>query len=129
MGNIIDNSENKSPSELIDGRIKELNDWRGDKLSRIRTIIKQVDPEVFEEWKWRGVPVWYHDGKIICTGETYKDIVKVTFPKGAQIPDPSKLFNSGLKGKARRAIDLHKSDEIDEDKFKELIRMAIELNL
>jgi len=129
MVNIVNDSENKSPSELIDARIKELDDWRGDILSRIRISIKQVDPEVIEEWKWRGVPVWYRNGIMICTGETYKDIVKITFPKGAQIPDPSNLFNSGLEGKARRAIDIHKGDYIDENDFKELIHNAIDLNL
>jgi len=128
MIDIMNNFENKSQSELIDARIKELNDWRGDMLSHIRTLIKQADPDIVEEWKWRGVPVWYHGG-MICTGETYKDTVKITFPKGALLDDTSKLFNSGLEGKARRAIDLHKGDEIDEDKFKELIHMAIKLNL
>ena len=125
---VINDSENKSPSELIDARIRELNDWRGDMLSSIRKLIKQAGPNIVEEWKWRGVPVWYHDEKMICTGETYRDIVKITFPNGASLDDTSKIFNSGLKGKARRAIDLHKGDEIDADKFKELIRMAIELN-
>jgi len=117
-----------SPSQLIDARIKELGDWRGQMLSRIRALIKQVDPDVVEEWKWRGVPVWYHDG-MICTGETYKSIVKVTFAKGAWINDPSQLFNSGLDGNARRAIDFHEGDEINEDAFRVLIRTAIALNM
>ena len=116
-----------SPSELIDGRIRELGDWRGETLSRLRTLIKQADPEVVEEWKWRGVPVWYHDG-MICTGETYKSVVKTTFAKGASLKDPSGLFNSSLEGNARRAIDFHDGDEIDEDAFKTLIRAAAALN-
>lgn len=117
----------ESPSRLIDARIKELDDWRGETLSHVRALIKQADPEVVEEWKWRGVPVWYHDG-MICTGETYKSIVKVTFAKGASLKDPSGLFNSGLEGNARRAIDIHEGDEIDEDAFKTLIRAAAALN-
>jgi len=120
-------TKSESPSRLIDGRIKELGDWRGDMLAHIRALIKQADPEVVEEWKWRGVPVWYHDG-MICTGETYKSVVKVTFAKGASLKDPSKLFNTGLDGGVRRAIDLHEGDEIDGDAFKKLIRAAIALN-
>jgi hypothetical protein len=115
------------PSQLIDARIKELSDWRGKTLSHVRALIKQADPEVVEEWKWRGVPVWSHDG-IICTGETYKSVVKLTFAKGASLEDPSGLFNSSLEGNTRRAIDLHEADEIDEDAFKALIRAAIALN-
>ena len=117
----------KSPSQLIDARIKELGDWRGDTLSRIRALIKQADPDVVEEWKWRGVPVWSHDG-LICTGETYKSVVKLTFAKGASLKDPSGLFNSSLEGNARRAIDLHEGDEVDGDAFKTLIRAAVALN-
>ena len=117
----------KSPSRLIDARIKELDDWRGKTLSHVRALIKQADPEVVEEWKWRGVPVWSHDG-LICTGETYKSVVKLTFAKGASLKDPSGLFNSSLEGNVRRAIDLHEGDEIDEDAFKTLIRAAAALN-
>ena len=117
----------ESPSRLIDGRIKELGDWRGEMLSRIRALIKQADPAVTEEWKWRGVPVWYHDG-MICTGETYKSVVKVTFAKGAELEDPSKLFNAGLDGNIRRAIDLHEGDKINAAAFKALIRDAVALN-
>jgi len=120
-------TKGESPSLLIDGRIKELGDWRGDMLAHIRALIKRADPEVVEEWKWRGVPVWYHDG-MICTGETYKSVVKVTFAKGASLKDPSKLFNTGLDGGVRRAIDLHEGDEIDGDAFEQLIRAAIALN-
>jgi hypothetical protein len=120
-------TKSDSPSRLIDGRIKELGDWRGEMLAHIRALIKQADPDVVEEWKWRGVPVWYHDG-MICTGETYKSVVKLTFAKGASLKDPSKLFNTGLEGGVRRAIDLHEGDEIDEDAFKKLIRAAIALN-
>ena len=116
-----------SPSRLIDARIKELDDWRGKMLSHVRALIKQADPEVVEEWKWRGVPVWSHDG-IICTGETYKSVVKLTFAKGASLKDPSKLFNSSLEGNTRRAIDIHEGDELDEDAFKTLIRAAAALN-
>jgi hypothetical protein len=116
-----------SPSKLIDARIKELDDWRGKTLSRVRALIKRADPEVVEEWKWRGVPVWSHDG-IICTGETYKSVVKLTFAKGASLKDPAGLFNSSLEGNVRRAIDLHEGDEIDEDAFKKLIRAAAALN-
>ena len=117
----------ESPSRLIDARIKELGDWRGKTLSRVRALIKQADPGVIEEWKWRGVPVWSHDG-IICTGETYKSVVKLTFMKGASLKDPSGLFNSSLEGNARRAIDFHEGDEIDEDALKTLIRAAAALN-
>jgi hypothetical protein len=117
----------ESPSDKIDARIKELGDWRGDTLALIRKLIKQVDPDVVEEWKWRGVPTWYHDG-IICTGETYKDKVKVTFFKGASLKDPAGLFNSSLDGNARRAIDIGEGDEVDEKAFKALIRAALDLN-
>ena len=119
--------EASSPSRLIDARIKELGDWRGKTLSRIRSLIKDADPGVTEEWKWRGVPVWSHDG-LICTGETYKNVVKLTFAKGAQLRDPSKLFNSSLEGNARRAIDLHEGDKVNESAFKTLIRDAVALN-
>src|SRR5881398_2342670 len=117
----------ESSSRLIDERIKELDDWRGKTLARVRALIKQADPEVVEEWKWRGVPVWSHAG-IICTGESYKSVVKLTFLKGASLKDPSGLFNSSLEGNARRAIDFHEGDEIDEDAFKTLIRAAAALN-
>src|SRR5438034_11808977 len=117
----------KSPSRMIDERIKELGDWRGKTLSQLRALIKQADPEVVEEWKWRGVPVWSHDG-LICTGETYKSVVKLTFLKGASLEDPSGLFNSSLEGNARRAIDFHEGDEVDADTFKTLIRAAVALN-
>jgi hypothetical protein len=117
----------ESPSRLIDARIKELDDWRGKMLSRVRALVKQADPEVVEEWKWRGVPVWSHDG-IICTGETYKSVVKLTFAKGASLKDPSGLFNSSLEGNVRRAIDIHEDEEIDERAFKTLIRAAAALN-
>jgi hypothetical protein len=120
-------AKGESPSHQIDVRIKELKDWRGKTLSHIRSLIKQADPAVVEEWKWRGVPVWEHDG-IICTGETYKSIVKLTFAKGAALKDPAKLFNSSLEGNVRRAIDLHEDDEIDEEAFKTLIRAAVVLN-
>jgi hypothetical protein len=116
-----------SPLELIDARIKELDDWRGKTLSHARALIKQADPEVVEEWKWRGVPVWSHDG-IICTGETYKSVVKLTFAKGASIEDPSGLFNSSLEGATRRAIDIPEGGELDADAFKALIRAALALN-
>jgi len=116
-----------SPSRLIDARIKELSDWRGETLARVRVLIKQADPEVVEEWKWRGVPVWSHDG-IICTGETYKNVVKMTFAKGASLEDPSGLFNSSLEGNTRRAIDLRQGDKIDERALKTLIRAAVILN-
>jgi hypothetical protein len=120
-------TKNESPSRLIDARIKELGDWRGKTLAYVRALIKQADPEVVEEWKWRGVPVWSHDG-IICTGETYKSVVKLTFAKGASLKDPRGLFNSSLEGNVRRAIDIHEADEIDEDAFKTLIRAAAALN-
>ncbi len=121
------NSKGESPSELIDARIEELGDWRGKLLARLRTLIKQADPEVVEEWKWRGVPVWSHDG-IICTGETYQGVVKLTFFKGASLKDPSRLFNSSLEGNTRRAIDIHEGDAIDEEALKALIRAAMALN-
>jgi hypothetical protein len=117
-----------SPSQLIDARIKELGDWRGETLARIRTLIKDADPEVVEEWKWRGVPVWSHGG-MICTGETYKSVVKMTFAKGASLEDPSRLFNSSLEGNTRRAIDFHEHDTIDENALKALIRAAVALNM
>jgi hypothetical protein len=117
-----------SPSQLIDGRIEELNDWRGETLAHLRRLIKEADPHVVEEWKWRGVPIWEHDG-IICTGETYKNVVKTTFAKGAQLKDPKKLFNSSLEGGTRRAIDFHEDTKIDEAAFKGLIRDAVALNL
>ena len=116
-----------SPSRLIDARIKELGDWRGETLARVRSLIKQADPEVVEEWKWRGVPVWSHAG-IICTGETYKTVVKMTFARGASLADPSGLFNSSLEGNTRRAIDVHEGDKIDEKALKALIRAAVALN-
>jgi len=116
-----------SPSQLIDARIKELSDWRGETLARVRNLIKQADPEVIEEWKWRGVPVWEHAG-IICTGETYKAVVKMTFAKGAALEDPSGLFNSSLEGNTRRAIDFHEGDKINEKALKALIRAAVTLN-
>ncbi len=120
-------TKGESPSRLIDARIKELDDWRGKRLSHVRALIKQADPEVVEEWKWRGVPVWSHNG-IICTGETYKSVVKLTFAKGASLKDPSGLFNSSLEGNVRRAIDLREGDELDGDAFKALIRAAVALN-
>nr|WP_155255352.1 DUF1801 domain-containing protein [Bradyrhizobium elkanii] len=120
--------EGGSPSQLIDARIKDLGDWRGETLARVRNLIKQADPEVVEEWKWRGVPVWEHGG-IICTGETYKSVVKMTFAKGASLEDPSGLFNSSLEGNTRRAIDIHEGDKINEAALKALIRAAVALNL
>jgi hypothetical protein len=117
-----------SPSQLIDAKIKELSDWRGEMLARVRILIKQADPEVVEEWKWRGVPVWSHAG-IICTGETYKSVVKMTFARGASLEDPSCLFNSSLEGNTRRAIDFHEGDKIDEKALKALIRAAVALNI
>ncbi len=117
----------KSPSQLIDDRIRELGDWRGKMLSQLRALIKQADPEVVEEWKWRGVPVWYHDG-IICTGETYKNVVKMTFAQGASLDDPSGLFNSSLDGNTRRAIDFREDEELNEKALKALIRAAVSLN-
>lgn len=119
--------ESKSPSELIDGRIEELGDWRGEMLARLRALIHQADPDVVETWKWRGVPVWEHDG-MICTGETYKSVVKLTFAKGAALPDPARLFNSSLEGNTRRAIDFQKGEEVDEEAFKVLVRAAVALN-
>jgi hypothetical protein len=119
--------ESQSPSHLIDERIKELGDWRGKMLSRLRTLVKEADPEVVEEWKWRGVPVWSHDG-LICTGETYKNVVKMTFAKGATLKDPSGLFNSSLDGNTRRAIDFREGEKIDEEALKTLVRSAVTLN-
>jgi hypothetical protein len=120
-------SESKSPSELIDGRIAELRDWRGDLLARLRGLIKEVDPDVVEEWKWRGVPTWYHEG-MVCTGESYKKVVKMTFAKGASLEDPKGLFNSSLDGNVRRAIDFHEGEAIDEAALKDLLRAAMDLN-
>lgn len=120
-------TESESPSRLIDARIEELGDWRGATLARVRALVREADPDVVEEWKWRGVPVWSHGGQI-CTGETYKSIVKLTFAKGASLDDPSGLFNSSLEGNTRRAIDLHEGDEIDENAFKALVRAAVALN-
>src|SRR4051795_2974181 len=119
--------QNSTPSELIDGRINELGDWRGELLGRVRALVKEADPDVVEEWKWRGVPVWEHDG-ILCTGETYKNVVKMTFFKGASLDDPSGLFNSSLEGNTRRAIDFHEGAEVDEDALKALVREAVALN-
>jgi hypothetical protein len=121
-------AKSDSPATLIDARIEELGDWRGQVLAQIRQLVKQADPDVVEEWKWRGVPVWSHDG-MICTGETYKDYVKVTFAKGASLEDPSGLFNSSLDGNTRRAIDFRADDTIDEKAFKALIRAAVDLNV
>jgi hypothetical protein len=120
-------TEDQSASELIDKKIAELGDWRGETLSRMRKLIKEADPDVVEEWKWRGTPVWSHGG-IICTGESYKSIVKLTFAKGASLQDPAKLFNSSLDGNTRRAIDIHEGEEVDADAFKALIRAAVDLN-
>jgi len=120
-------SKIQSPSQLITERIRELGDWRGEKLEHVRKLIKEADPNVTEEWKWRGVPVWYDDG-MICTGESYKNYIKVTFAKGASIKDPKGIFNASLDGNARRAIDLYQGDELDESAFKALIRAAVELN-
>ncbi len=119
--------KSKSPSQLIDARIEELGDWRGEMLSRLRAVVKEADPEVVEEWKWRGVPTWYHDG-MICTGETYKNVVKMTFAKGASLDDPAGLFNSSLDGNTRRAIDFHEGEKIDEEALKALVRAAVNLN-
>jgi len=119
--------DSKSPSQLIDERVKELGDWRGETLGRLRTLVMEADPEVVEEWKWRGVPVWEHDG-MICTGETYKNVVKMTFAKGAALKDPAGLFNSSLEGNTRRAIDLHEGEKIDEEALKTLVRAAVTLN-
>jgi hypothetical protein len=116
-----------SPSRLIDARIEELDDWRGEMLGRLRSLIKEADPDVVEEWKWRGVPVWYHDG-MLCTGETHKNVVKMTFAKGASLKDPSGLFNSSLEGNTRRAIDFHEGDKVVEKSLKDLIREAVALN-
>jgi len=117
----------ESPSRLIDARIKELSDWRGTMFARLRGLIKEVDPDVVEEWKWRGVPVWYHDGKIICTGETYKEVVKMTFAQGAVLKGPSHLFNSSLEGNVRRAIDFREGEKINEKALKALVRGAVTL--
>jgi hypothetical protein len=122
-----ESQKSESPSQLIDARIKELGDWRGEMLSRLRSLIQEADPEVVEEWKWRGVPVWYHDG-MICTGETYKNVVKLTFAKGAALRDPSGLFNSSLEGNTRRAIDFHEGEKINEKALKTLFRAAVALN-
>ena len=119
--------ESKAPAELIDARIKELGDWRGETLSRLRALVKEADPEVVEEWKWRGVPVWSHEG-LICTGETYKNVVKMTFAKGAALEDPASLFNSSLDGNVRRAIDFHEGEKINEEALKALVRAAVTLN-
>src|SRR5689334_11777535 len=119
--------KSKSPSQLIDERIRELGDWRGKTLSRIRALVKEADPKVVEEWKWRGVPTWYHDG-ILCTGETYKSVVKMTFAKGASLKDPSRLFNSSLEGNTRRAIDFREGDTMNEAALKALLRAAVALN-
>jgi len=119
--------KSKSPSQLIDARIKELGDWRGEMLGRLRALVKQADPDVVEEWKWRGVPVWSHDG-LICTGETYKSVVKMTFAKGAALKDPSRLFNASLEGNTRRAIDFREGEAIDTEALKTLIRAAVTLN-
>jgi hypothetical protein len=120
--------QSKSPSQLIDERIAELDDWRGETLSRLRALVKQADPDIVEEWKWRGVPIWSHDG-IVCTGETYKTVVKTTFAKGAALPDPAGLFNSSLEGNTRRAIDFHEGEKINEKALKDLVRAAVALNL
>ena len=120
-------SQEESPSRLIDARIRELGDWRGETLARVRALIKEADPEVVEEWKWWGVPVWSHDG-IICTGETYKAVVKLTFAKGASLEDPVGLFNSSLEGNTRRAIDIREGEDLDADAFRALIRAAVALN-
>lgn len=120
-------AKNPSPSQSIDARIEELGDWRGETLGRLRALIREADPEIVEEWKWRGVPVWSHDG-IVCTGETYKSIVKLTFMKGASVPDPSRLFNSSLEGTTRRAIDFRAGEKIDAAAFKALIRAAVAVN-
>ncbi len=122
-----DGGEGASPSQLIDQRIEELGDWRGETLARIRLVIKEAEPDVVEEWKWRGVPTWYRAG-MICTGETYKNQVKMTFAKGASLEDPAGLFNSSLEGNVRRAIDFHEGDEIDEKALKALVRAAVDLN-
>jgi hypothetical protein len=120
-------AEGKTPSQLIDARIEELGDWRGELLSRLRALVKEADPQIVEEWKWRGVPTWYRDG-IVCTGETYKSAVKMTFAKGAALDDPSGLFNSSLEGNTRRAIDFHEGEQVDERALKALVRAAVALN-
>jgi hypothetical protein len=120
-------NDGKTPAQLIDERIEELGDWRGELLARIRRVVKEAEPDVVEEWKWRGVPTWYHEG-MICTGETYKSQVKVTFAKGASLDDPAGLFNSSLEGNVRRAIDFHEGDELDEKALKALVRAAVDLN-
>ena len=120
-------TKTKSPSELIDDRIEELGDWRGEMLGTLRGIVKEADPDVVEEWKWRGVPTWYHDG-IICTGETYKAVVKMTFAKGASLPDPKGLFNSSLEGNTRRAIDFHEGEKVNKAALKALVKAAVKLN-
>ncbi len=125
---VVEKVDGDTPSQLIDARIRELSDWRGETLARIRHLIKQADPDVIEEWKWRGVPVWSHAG-IVCTGETYKSVVKMTFAKGASLEDPAGLFNSSLDGNTRRAIDIHEGDRIDEEALKALIRAAVALNV
>jgi hypothetical protein len=120
--------DEKSPSQLIDERIEELRDWRGKTLAKVRRLVKEADPAIVEEWKWRGTPTWYHEG-IVCTGETYRSVVKMTFAKGASLKDPSKLFNSSLEGNVRRAIDIHEDDQINEAALKDLISEAVALNL
>ena len=120
--------KDRSPSQLIDARIEELGDWRGEMLRQLRTVVKEADPDVVEEWKWRGVPVWSHDG-LICTGETYKDKVKMTFARGAALDDPSGLFNASLDGNTRRAIDFHEGETVDEEALKALVRAAVALNM
>ena len=122
-----ESQNSKSPSQLIDARIEELGDWRGEMLSRLRALVKEADPDVVEEWKWRGVPTWSHDG-LVCTGETYKTVVKMTFANGAALKDPSRLFNSSLEGNTRRAIDFHEGEKIDEGALKSLVRAAVTLN-
>jgi hypothetical protein len=122
-----ESQHSKSPSQLIDERIEELDDWRGEMLSRLRGLVKDADPDIVEEWKWRGVPTWSHDG-IVCTGETYKSIVKMTFAKGASLDDPAGLFNSSLEGNTRRAIDFHEGEKVDEKALKNLVRAAVALN-
>ena len=122
-----ESEKSESPSQLIDARIEELGDWRGEMVSRLRALVKEADPEVVEEWKWRGVPVWSHDG-LICTGETYKNVVKMTFAKGASLKDPSGVFNSSLDGNTRRAIDFHEGEKVDEEALKTLVRAAVTLN-
>ena len=122
-----DAQSDKSPSQLIDARIEELDDWRGEMLGRLRALVKKADPDVVEEWKWRGVPTWEHDG-ILCTGETYKSVVKMTFAKGASLPDPAGLFNSSLEGNTRRAIDFHEGEKVDAKALQALVRAAVKLN-